>query len=208
MISSRTQRNVPYSSHGEPHTFSQRQRKHRTQRVTDPWPAYQQCTRSSPPSLQRGPDFFAKNILLPAEQKGCGKGSYGCKDQLLINKAILQDVKSRKKNLSAAWIDYKKASDSMPHSWIEKTLKIYRVCPTTIKFITESTKTWKTTLNIHHADGSLTSRLINKKWNLPRGLTITSTILPCTSPTQQSTKQQQLWVHITTWQTGSPVPCR
>ena len=105
--------------------------------------------------------FLDNNNLLPAEQKGCRKGSYGCKDQLLINKAILEEAKSKKKNLSTAWIDYKKAFDSVPHTWIEKSLQIYRVCPTTIRFITQSMKNWKTTLNLHHANGSLTSRPIN-----------------------------------------------
>ena len=35
--------------------------------------------------------------MLPIEQKGCQKGSYGCKDQLLIDKAILEEAK--KKNI-------------------------------------------------------------------------------------------------------------
>jgi len=30
--------------------------------------------------------FLEENELLPTEQKGCKRGSYGCKDQLLINK--------------------------------------------------------------------------------------------------------------------------
>ena len=39
--------------------------------------------------------FLEENELLPTEQKGCKRGSYGCKDQLLINKMILivQEVK-------------------------------------------------------------------------------------------------------------------
>jgi len=36
--------------------------------------------------------------LMPKEQKGCWSGSKGCKDQLLISKAILQECKYRKKN--------------------------------------------------------------------------------------------------------------
>ena len=35
--------------------------------------------------------------LIPKEQKGCYKGSKGCKDQLLISKAVLQECKRRKK---------------------------------------------------------------------------------------------------------------
>jgi hypothetical protein len=36
--------------------------------------------------------------LMPKEQKGCYRGSKGCKDQLLISKAILQECKRREKN--------------------------------------------------------------------------------------------------------------
>ena len=52
--------------------------------------------------------------LIPKEQKGYYRGSKGCKDQLLISKAILQKCKCRKKNLSMAWIDYHKVFDRVP----------------------------------------------------------------------------------------------
>ena len=35
---------------------------------------------------------------------------------------ILQDCWKRHKNLSMAWVDYRKASDMVPHSWIIGTL--------------------------------------------------------------------------------------
>ena len=105
--------------------------------------------------------FLNEHQLLPSEQKGCKRGSYGCKDQLLINKMILEDCKTKKKNLSTAWIDYKKAFDSVPHTWIIKCMEIYKICPVTVNFITESMKCWKTTLRINHAEGSMTSRPIN-----------------------------------------------
>jgi hypothetical protein len=59
-----------------------------------------------------------RNNLLPAEQKGCKKKSRGCKEQLLIDKMILKNCKRRKRNLAMTFIDYKKAYDSVPHSWI------------------------------------------------------------------------------------------
>ena len=46
--------------------------------------------------------FLSEHQLLPSEQKGCKRESYGCKDQLLINKMILEDRRTRKKNLSTA----------------------------------------------------------------------------------------------------------
>jgi len=39
--------------------------------------------------------------LMPKEQKGCCSGPKGCKDQLLISKAILQECKRREK--SCVW---------------------------------------------------------------------------------------------------------
>jgi hypothetical protein len=38
------------------------------------------------------------------------------------SKIISEDCKKRRKNLNTAWIDYQKAFDSVPHSWIEKSI--------------------------------------------------------------------------------------
>jgi len=65
--------------------------------------------------------------LLPAEQKGCHPGSKVCKDQLVISKTIHGNCRRRNKNLSIAWIDYQKAFDRVPHSWVEKTIEFVGV---------------------------------------------------------------------------------
>ena len=65
--------------------------------------------------------------LLPEEQKGCRKGSRGTNDLLYINRAVIKEVKSRNKNLGMAWIDYKKAYDMLPHSWIKEYLDLFGV---------------------------------------------------------------------------------
>ena len=70
--------------------------------------------------------------LLPEEQKGCRKGSGGTNDLPYIDRAVIKDVKSRNKNLAMALIDYKKAYDMVPHSWIIKCLDLFRV-PENIK---------------------------------------------------------------------------
>lgn len=36
-----------------------------------------------------------------------------------------------------AWIDYQKAYDSFPHSWIKEVLKIYKVNDTVVDFINQ-----------------------------------------------------------------------
>ena len=53
--------------------------------------------------------------LLPEEQKGCRNGSRGTNDLLYIDRTVIEEVKSRNKNLAVAWIDYKKAYDVVPY---------------------------------------------------------------------------------------------
>ena len=62
--------------------------------------------------------FWDINLLLRQEQKGYKRKSRGTNDLLFIDKMILREVKMMKRNLSMAWIDYKKAYDMVPHSWI------------------------------------------------------------------------------------------
>uniref|UniRef100_H2ZUK8 Reverse transcriptase domain-containing protein n=1 Tax=Latimeria chalumnae TaxID=7897 RepID=H2ZUK8_LATCH len=95
------------------------------------------------------------NNILPLEQKGCRKGSYGCKDQLLINKMIMEDYKRRHKNLSMALIDYRKTFDIVPHSWILKTMEMYKLHPIVQTFMKESMQQWKNNLILIHESGSV-----------------------------------------------------
>ena len=54
----------------------------------------------------------------------CRKRSRGTKDQLLIDKMITSDARKHKKNLSMSWIDYKKAYDMVPHSWLLEVVEL------------------------------------------------------------------------------------
>jgi hypothetical protein len=69
----------------------------------------------------------------------------GCKDQLLISKGMLQESKSRKKNLSMAWIDYQKAFDRVPHTWIIKSLELTGINNTVISFTKKVENTYVAT---------------------------------------------------------------
>ena len=84
--------------------------------------------------------------ILPTEQKGCRKMSRGTKDQLLTDKMILTDCKQRQKNLAMAWVDYKKAYDMVPHSWIIECLKMAQVSQNVTSFLQRSMRNWKTEL--------------------------------------------------------------
>ncbi len=79
--------------------------------------------------------------LFPEEQKGCKKRSRGTKDQLIIDKAVLKDCRSRKTNLAMPWIDYKKAYDMVSHTWIMECLDMVGVADAVKRLLGESMKT-------------------------------------------------------------------
>ena len=89
--------------------------------------------------------FLIDSGLFPDEQKGCKYWSYSCKNQLLINRMILENCDNRSINLSITWIDHKKAFDNVPHSWIEKWLKTFKMSPVLQNFLSHRMCMWKTT---------------------------------------------------------------
>ena len=62
--------------------------------------------------------------LFPEEQKGCRKGYRGTAEFLYIDRHILNENRSRRKNIA---IDYKMAYDMVPQSWIINCIKMYKI---------------------------------------------------------------------------------
>ena len=85
--------------------------------------------------------------VLPSEQKRCCKGSHGTKYQLLIDKTVLKDCKKRYTNQAMEWIDYKRAYDMVPHSWIRECLEMFDIAINLQDFLNNSMKSWKLELN-------------------------------------------------------------
>ena len=90
--------------------------------------------------------MFEESDILPMEQKGCRRKSRGTKDQLLIDKMILSDCRKQHKNLAMAWVDYRKAYDMVPHSWIIECLKMVHVPQNITAFLQQSMRSWNTEL--------------------------------------------------------------
>ena len=97
-------------------------------------------------------DHLEENKLLPGEQKGSRRKCQGTKDQIVIDRYILQNCRKRKTNLSMAWVDYKKAYNMVPHSWIITTMGMVGLADNIIGLIKQSMNKWKTNL---YADGKL-----------------------------------------------------
>ena len=90
--------------------------------------------------------------LLPEEQKGYRKGSRGTNSLLYIDRAVIKEVKSRNKNLAMTWIDYKKAYDMIPHSWIIECLHLFGIAENIKSFLVNSMEKWKVMLCSGHSE--------------------------------------------------------
>ena len=86
------------------------------------------------------------NSIMSTSQNGCRKGARGTKELLLIDMTIGQQVRRNRKDLATCWIDYKKAFDSVPHSWLLRVLELYKVNATLRTFLESCMGQWKTVL--------------------------------------------------------------
>ena len=59
---------------------------------------------------------------------------------------ILQNHHRRKTGLAMAWIDYKKAFDMVPHSWILKYLDVFGIVGNIRHALVKNRRNWKTEL--------------------------------------------------------------
>ena len=81
--------------------------------------------------------------LFPEEQKGYCKESRATAELLYIDQNILNKGNTRRKNLTRSWVDYKKAYDIFPQSWIINCLKMYKITHGVINIIEKAMKTSK-----------------------------------------------------------------
>ena len=79
-------------------------------------------------------DLFSK------EQNDCRRRSRGTKDQVLIDKEVTKNSKRRKTNLNIAWIDFRKAYNMVPHSWMIKSIVIVGAAENIVNLLIENMK--------------------------------------------------------------------
>ncbi|CAH2094526.1 unnamed protein product [Euphydryas editha] len=84
--------------------------------------------------------------ILSVAQNGCRGGGRGTKELLIIDSVAGQLVKRNRRNFSAAWIDYKKAFDSVPHSWLLRVLELYKIDGAVRDFLEVCMGQWSTIL--------------------------------------------------------------
>ena len=87
-----------------------------------------------------------KPRIVPWRIEGMLQRSRGTEELLYIDQNILNESKTRRKNLAMAWIDYKKAYVMVTQSWILHCLKTYKISHEVINFIEQTMKTWRVEL--------------------------------------------------------------
>ena len=85
---------------------------------------------------------ISREIFLE-EQKGCRNRIRGTGELLYIYQNILNESKTRWKNLAMAWIDYKKAYNMVLQSWTLHCLKMYQIPDLVTRFIEKTMETWR-----------------------------------------------------------------
>ena len=58
----------------------------------------------------------------------------------------LRHARTNQRNLVMTWIQYRKAYDPVPHSWIEECLHIFGIAENIKKLLSESMENWRTGL--------------------------------------------------------------
>lgn len=106
------------------------------------------------------------NDILYEQQKGCRKNSQGCKEQLTIDNVVMSQAYKDKRNIYTAYIDYRKAFDSIPHSWLAQILKIYKISPVLSRFLLSAMGKWTTSLRLQ----SESNYIITEPINIRRGI--------------------------------------
>ena len=112
---------------------------------------------------------LTQHNVLKEQQKGCRKHSQGCKEQLTIDAVAMKQASRRKRNIHSMYVDYRKAFDSVPHSWLLFILNHYKIHPTIVNFLETTMNTWQTSLTIRRDGISISSEPIRIRRGIYQG---------------------------------------
>ena len=114
-------------------------------------------------------DHCQTNNIITPEQAAAKKESWGCANQLLINKEVMDEVRKGKKNMFCIWLDYRKAIDRVSHPWLINSLHFAKVPPILINAIEKLTRTWVTNAYIKTDKENVESGRIDYKHGILKG---------------------------------------
>ena len=110
-----------------------------------------------------------RNGIWDRSQLGTCSGVLGTVDQLLVDSAIMDEVRGKNRNLVVAFYDYQKAYDMVRHDWM---VKVYRWMGIPAKVVTELKVImgrWRTRLEVNDSGEMKVSRWIDIKKGFLQG---------------------------------------
>lgn len=93
-------------------------------------------------------DHLTNNNIMAWQQNGCKAKAKGSKEWLILDSVVANHARVKKRNLSVAWIDYRKAFDSVPHSWLIQVLEVYKIDEGVVGVLKHLMSSWKTSLTL------------------------------------------------------------
>ena len=82
-------------------------------------------------------------------QLGTGSGVLGTVDQLLVDNAIMDEVRNSKRNLAVAFYDYQKAYDMARHDWMLRVYEWMGIPASILNVLNKLMSGWKTRLELN-----------------------------------------------------------
>ena len=98
--------------------------------------------------------------LMQIDQRGAKSECSGTSDNLLLDDTIIRDAIIHHRNLSVAWLDVRKAFDSLSHSYLKKMITIHRFPEKLTKALWTIMENWFVRIDIPTTDGTIQSRII------------------------------------------------
>ena len=102
-----------------------------------------------------------RNNIWDRSQLGTCSEVLGTVNQLLIDAAIMDEVRNQQRNLAVVFYDYQKAYDMVQLDWMIRVYRWMRIQEKVVKVLIKLIKGWKTRLEVTQNGKVKTSRLLN-----------------------------------------------
>ena len=106
-------------------------------------------------------DHAERNNIWDRSHLGTCSRVLGTVDQLIIDNAIMGEVRNQQRNLAVAFYDYQKAYDMVRHDWMTRVYQWMGVPEKVVNVIVKLMEGWKTRLEVTEDRKVLTSIKIN-----------------------------------------------
>ena len=114
-------------------------------------------------------DHASRNNIWDESQLGTCSGVLGTVDQLLVDNAIMDEVRNNKRDLAVAFYDYQKAYDMVRHDWMKRVYRWMGIPEKVLMVLEKVMNGWKTRLEVWDKGEIKVSRWINIKKGFLQG---------------------------------------